>query len=301
MIKTNILKTKKTAAVFMAVLMMIMSLSFTGNNADALNTTRIYKVYNAQNTREIGSYTLESVSTANTSRSVIGDDERVVDWTKSGVVKLMNSSGSYIGSGFVIDKHIIATAAHCIYSIDKHRIQSVPKILLFDNNGNVTMQVNPVECHIPDNSVTNSGINKEYDYALITVEEDLSSYACFDLGVPLDSFVNGSTNATVSVTGFPGYVNNKDVNTGSTHMMYTGNGKVLGGDENLIYYKADASGGNSGGPVYITESYKGKTYNTVVAVHTGPHNSESNHGTRITTDLINFYKSNDYLFEKGLY
>lgn len=287
--KTNVVNVKKITAVAVAFLLMILSVSYSGNKSDAANTARTYRIFNAKTGVKIGSdYTLNALPAEDNSRSIIGDDERVIDWTKSGVVKLM-SSDYYIGSGFVVSDHVIATAAHCAY--DKFTKKGLPisEILLFDNSGNVTMNATPVQSHIPVDYINNSSSSSSssatnYDYALITVKEDLSAYACFNLGVPLDNFVNG--NSAVTVTGFPG-----DYNTNTTHMKYSSNGIICGGNGSLIYYSADTTGGNSGGPVYLTESAYGRTYYTVVAIHTSG-GSYQNHGTRITTDLIHFYKRN---------
>lgn len=298
MIKTNVLKFKKAVAVFMAMLLMMLSFSYTANdNSDAANSSMSYKVYNATTGHYLREYTLAPLETDNNdnTRSIIDDDDRVVDWTKSGVTKIINADGSF-GSGFVVDEHTIATAAHCLYNCSNTTTRNISKILLFDTSGNIEQNIIPVEYHLPIKFI-NAVSNKEYstisDYALITVEEDLSEYMCFELGVPLDSFVNG--NATVTTTGFPEKVNKKIVNTCIKHMKYSGNGKVCGGntENTLLYYKADASEGNSGGPVYITESLNGRTYYTVVAINVAQ--SNNNIGTRMTTDLIHFYKSNNNL------
>ncbi len=58
-----------------------------------------------------------------------------------------------------------------------------------------------------------------------------------------------------------------------------------------LYYEAYASGGNSGSPVYITETRNDKTYNTVIAI-TSAVAADYTIGTRITTDLIHFYYGN---------
>ncbi|MCM1505776.1 MAG: trypsin-like serine protease [Ruminococcus flavefaciens] len=283
--KIMIADVKKITAVFIAMIIAVLSLSYTGNRAEALNTSRKYYVYDAETGNRKSEYTLNPVSSINNSRSVIGEDERVIDWTKSGVVKLMSPT-YYLGSGFVVSDHVIATAAHCVYN------KEIEEILLFDNNGNVTLNATPVEYHVPYSYVNNNSYI--YDYALITVKEDLSSYACFDLGVPLDSFANGKS--VVSVSGFPQDIGKTGetvvVNTKTEHMKYTGNGIVSDKNDSILFYKADTCGGNSGGPVYITESDNGKTYYTVVAVHTNGGYDE-NSGIRITTDLIHFYTSNN--------
>lgn len=301
--KTHILNVRKTIAVFIAMMLMILSVSYSGNKSEAANTARAYRIFNAKTGAKIDDYTLDPLSPNNNTRAVIGDDDRVIDWAqsgwkKSGVVKLMDST-NYIGSGFVVSDHVIATAAHCVHGYEKNNAkpQTLSKILLFDKNGNVDLEATPVTMHVPvefiDTVTSINDYSTTSDYALITVKEDLSEYACFGLSVPLNSFING--NATVTVKGFPQFVKNKEVNTHNTHMMYSGNGVVCGGNNSLIYYKADMSEGNSGGPVYITESAYGQTYYTVVGINVAhpSKNAQHNIGTRMTTDLIHFYSGNN--------
>ncbi|MDE6539176.1 MAG: serine protease [Ruminococcus sp.] len=296
MSKIKTLNAKRLVAVFTAMLITILSLSYTNNNhADALNSNVKYYVYDAKTAEKIDEYFLSPLPYSLNTRNVVGNDDRVIDWTKSGVVKIMSPNKS-IGSGFVVSDHVIATAAHCVYT------NKISEILLFDNNGKQVMSATPVEYHIPSDYIT-SLKRLAYDYALISVKEDLSDYACFDLGVTLDSFPD--TGSTISVTGFPNTITRNGkritVNTSTEHMMYTGNGTVKRYNDDgsppfhnisdLIYYDCDISEGNSGGPAYITESFKGKTYYTVIAINAHT-KGDTNDGIRINTNLINFYKAN---------
>lgn len=275
----KILNKKRISAVIVAAVMFIISLFAYSSNAMATNSSIAYTVCNAQTGAQLRTYTLDPLAEKVNTRSVIGTDERVIDWTKSGVVKIMNSN-NYIGTGFVVGDHVIATAAHCVKGL------KISEILLFNSDGSVSLHATPVEAHYPTNYSTDN-----LDYALITVEEDLSDYACFSLGVTLDSI--GSSNQAVSVTGFPGDLNNNH----TQHTMYTGNGIILSADDEQLFYTADTGGGNSGGPVYVTESRCGYTYFTVIAIHAYlPHGGkEGNRGTRITTDEIHFYMNNPNL------
>lgn len=298
MSKIKTLNAKRCVAVFMAVLMMILSLSYTNNNqTDAANTTKRYYVYNSKTGVNKGFYDLEPlISSNNNPRYVIGNDERVIDWTKSGVVKIIDSDGAF-GSGFVIAPHVIATAAHCLYNYESRKPKKISKILLFDSNGTQAMSATPSESHIPlefiNATASNSNIyTTESDYALITVKEDLSNYACFNLGVPLDSFA--SKQPVVTVTGFP---SDKYNNGNNQHTMYSGNGIVTNMDDGLMYYNVDTYRGSSGGPTYITESFNGNTYYTVIAINIAGNSFYPQHniGTCITTDLIHFYNQNEFI------
>lgn len=83
--------------------------------AAEVNSIMYYNIYDSDGYYN-GSYSLSASPTLSTSnsRGVIGTDNRVVDFTKSGVVKIITSAG--MGTGFVVDSHTIATAAHCAYS-----------------------------------------------------------------------------------------------------------------------------------------------------------------------------------------
>ena len=260
---------------------------------DSMSTS--YYVYNAQNGNRIYSknYTLSppSISLNNTpdsTNSVIGYDSRVIDWTKSGVVKIMCTGGAgYLGTGFVVDSHTIATAAHCVVNDDASSGKSISSIYLFNSNGTVSLQATPIETHVPvkyfDNSLFDNSLN---DYALITVEEDLSSYLCFDLGVALDY----SVPISLTATGFPQYVDTSSscVNDATTHNMYSGTGTVQSISTLQIHYNADTSDGNSGCPIFVTESENGTVKHTVIAIHRGG----NNFGTRINAEIIRFFYQN---------
>ncbi len=275
----------KIIAVMAAIVVFMVSMCTYSAEANATNTSRTYKVYNAQTGAYLQQrdYTLGAFDTypnvnSGNARSLIGKyDERLPDWTKSGVCKILLDGGGF-GSGFVVDEHIIATAAHCVKNL------AISEILLFNTNGTISLSATPVEYHYPEIYST------DYcDYALITVEEDLSDYMCFNLGVALDSF--STNNPAVSVTGFSGDLNNDNDNT---HTMYTGTGAIIDLNSAQIFHTADTGGGNSGGPIYITESRGGHVYFTVIAIHTnGEHYGvPGNRGARISTDELQFYYNN---------
>lgn len=226
-------------------------------------------------------------------RSVIDTDTRVIDWTKSGVVKLMiNDSPYYTGTGFVVGSNTILTAAHCVMNGNNARIFS--GIKLFNSSGQNTLTVQPVEIHIPKQYVLNR--NENYDYALITVGTNISSYNCFDLGVSIDHHQN--INIPVCVTGFPQSVPNYNItNDDDHHYMVTGSGVLTDSSSRLLYYDADTSSGESGAPVYVTESGSGYAHNTVVAIHTTGTNEDHpyNHGVRVNSEILRFAYWNPYI------
>jgi len=278
-------KTLKSAvSIIAALLIFMLSITFYADRSNASNTSRRYYVFNPSNSNYIRDYDIEPLPENINTRGVIGEDTREVDWSKSGVVKIMKKN-HYLGTGFVVSDHVIATAAHVVMN------QSLTEILLFDNEGNVTMHATPVEVHVPLNHfLLTRPESDDYDYALVTVKEDLSSYANFNIGVAMDSLEN--SDLPIKVTGFP-----DDKNNFTNHIMASsiGNvGKVL---DCHIIHNVDTSGGNSGSPVYIEESRCNKTYNTVFAIHVGGSISYPGWNTaiKITTDIMQFYVNNGNL------
>lgn len=297
---------RKVTSIIIAALMLVLSLtSYSSMDADAVNTSLTYNVFNASNGNYMSSYTLAANAVQDNSRITFGNDERVVDFTKSGVVKIVTSAGTF-GTGFIIDGHTIVTAAHCVYEKDSdipdsYAGLSITHIYVFNSNGVVELDItNAYSMHIPTLYVSTAGETNKYDYALITIPEvntetgDLSEFAIFDLSVMLDGFKN--SNKVISTTGFPGEVRGKTVNHGSLHNMYTGTGAVETDkrDPDLQFcYTCDTSGGNSGGPIYTTTSYGGNVYYTVIGIVAGHNTTDGiNIATRITTDLLHFYKNN---------
>lgn len=298
--KSLLFNCKKVLSVIVANVMLALTLTATASmDISAVNTSQSYKVYNASNGYYIKSYTLSKNPVQDNSKSVIDSDDRVVDFSKSGVVKII---GGGFGTGFVIDAHTIATAAHCVCT--KLNVNSQPtssniikKILFFKPDGSIEKTITDVkQIHIPDLYISTPGQTNKYDYALITVSEDLSAYANFNLGVTLDAFQESGK--TISCTGFPGYLNNDPDNVVNNainlHNEYTGNGIIIPNDNDpqlCLRYNCDTSGGNSGGPVYLTSTLDGKVYYTVIGIHTTSAGS-FNSATRMTTDLLHFYKNN---------
>ena len=254
---------------------------------------------------------------------VIGSDSRVPNWDKSGVVKIISNNDPNGVTGFVVAPHIIATAAHCVYDSDNTSDEVgyiITDILLFDNDGDISLSATPVECHVPMSYIDFTQnyprlYSDKYDYALITVEEDLSDYMCFNLGVALNSAVIDYV--PIYNAGFPHYYNGYAVNTGLLHQMYIGTGTLIEWNEYLnynqyesyysyynldpdrqLYYNADTSEGNSGGPVYVKKDVYDKNgnnhreYYDVIAIHVS-HTNNYNIGTRINGELIRFYLEND--------
>lgn len=254
-------------------------------SADAFFNKMKYKAYNFSKNKTF-SYTLDENDFQVNQRAGLIDD-RVPDKDTS-VVQL-----SIGGTGFIVDDHLIATAAHCVYGVDNKSFIKDLKVNIYDENcTKILKTITPKEVHMP--LYYSFKGDKRYDYALLYVEEDLSKYGEFSLSMPMDSFM--TSGATVTVSGFPAETASNP--SASCKKRYKADGEIVNIETNdqdyRIKYSTATSGGDSGGPVYTTQTFDGETYHTVVGIHSTS-DGTFRCGTRITTTLLMFYYNNDYI------
>ena len=266
---------------------------------NAVATTRTYMRHycNSSNPKSYSQYSLtvdpydNTVAPTNnvslySEQGIIGDNDMIRDYDTA-VVNL-----SIGGSGFIVSDHVIATAAHCVYNADtKSFIDNTVKIVDSQNDKTFTPKYVDVCKTYADPD------HRNYDYALIYVEEDLSEYGMLKMGVALDEYVD--KHGEVIVSGFPqSYPNNYD---GQPYgIRFKAKGKLLSSSDDIqLVYDADTAGGDSGGPVYAEEGFTNQHYDhydykTVVAINVAT-SGIANIGVRITPDLLKFYYDNSYL------
>ena len=264
--------------------------------AETSSTSRNYRVYNAQTGAYLRNYSLEVENFDSTynARQIIGDNNQETDWSNRGVAKII--CGNIFGTGFVVGKHTIATAAHVVLDTKTNNAYSITDILLFDENG-TDYSFTPVEYHLPLLYWYETNYTHINDYALITVEEDLSDYMSFNLGMITDNAV--TNNLPITTVGFPSHYLNSIINNGVDHQEMLSSGTLTAGyhynlNNTAICHTADTYGGNSGGPIYTIESVNGKTYHTVIGINVAEPKSYStyNIGVRFTPHVLKFYKGN---------
>ncbi len=100
--KTHILNFRKTIAVFIAMMLMILSVSYSGNKSEAANTSQRYWVYNAQTGKFLRRYTLNPISSDNNqiqqrTYGIVGTDDREPDKECNGGVFII--AGTETGRG----------------------------------------------------------------------------------------------------------------------------------------------------------------------------------------------------------
>lgn len=303
----------RAAALIIALVVAVVAFSAYGSsqNTNAAYSTRYYWRHDYSDSI-LDSYTEYSLSVEQKSRMVIGSDDRIRDNDTSVVSLYLYGNGfPQHGSGFIVGKHVIATAAHCVYNKKFERFYNI-EISVVGSDNSTLLTVRPSYAHISKDYVTVDDYEtNEYDYALLYVEEDLSQYGVFDLGIATDKYVEEA--GQVIVSGFPvgypeGYENS------SYGLRFKASGNIIPNipdildNSSLLRYDTDTKGGTSGGPVYVEEGFSVRMngqlqfyeYRTVVAINVSEKNPEDtspdhNSGVRIDANHLKFYCSNPNL------
>lgn len=197
------------------------------------------------------------------------------------------------GTGFIISDHVIVTAAHCLYNCKEDQFINVTIDIVGDDNRTIK-NISPHYAHVTKKFADLSNeYDEQYDYGLIYVDEDLSDYGEFGMGICLDSYIENS--GKVIVSGFP--VEYPDGYVGGYGLRFKSEGNITGSNNNgiNIKYDADMTNGDSGGPVYVNESYIDiekeifYDYNTVIAINVAQNkNKKINYGVRVNFDILYF-------------
>ncbi|MBQ8688630.1 MAG: trypsin-like peptidase domain-containing protein [Ruminococcus sp.] len=293
----------------------------------SINSDMGYTIFNASGAY-VDEYTLVSNPVKDNSREIIGVDNRYSDNALLGVVKIFTDY--QVGTGFFVDAHTIATAAHCLFdyqngTFSNSKVQ-ISSICVYDESGNRIKTIRSAyNVHIPNNYITkckNDSTKNEsysYDYALITISEELGEYANFNLGIATDNVINSSL--PVYTTGFPSDKTGKQTCAGNIMSFEC----PCDRDDEMDYtrntvFDMDVMDGQSGSPVYTYMEYGGEKYYTVIGIaghgHTDYLRDENgqivygenglaietatvNYGPRMTTELLHFYKNNPNIDWQG--
>ena len=244
-------------------------------------------------------YTLtQSLLDGVSSRLTFGTDDRKPS-SDSSVVEIYAGGR---GTGFIIDDNIIATAAHCIYDAGSKNYATSIKINLVDPDTKQKKSVYATEYHLPKAYTLLSDYAPTDDYALIVVDEDLSRYGSFSLGVLTDK-ATATNKIPVFTTGFPKEVNGITVRGN----QYTGSGYLTAISSRTFDFNTDMCAGKSGGPMYVKVQYKFgsgsiTTEETVVGICSGYSGKEEdddedkrNIAYKFDSATLQFYKNNPYV------
>ena len=272
---------------------------FLSDSSAASTAARTYTKYKYR-TAETETYTLTpTVETLNSnvnSRAIIGDsDTRYLAFSEevTGIVCLYGK-----GTGFIVGDHQIATAASCVYDRTKSEWKK-PTIYAYDNNGVMSKQLSPVEIHVPNRYISSGAV--VYDYALITVEDDLSDYVHFSLGNSYNVTESDFKNIPLYVTGCPDdYPSSAGTNT--FNRLYSAEGNICSSvNVSVLHHNIDTTLGQNGAPIYtISRLQNGNTSNytyiyTALGIQQEEKGNTYNQGSLITKYHLQFYNNNPYM------
>ncbi|MDE5736893.1 MAG: trypsin-like peptidase domain-containing protein [Oscillospiraceae bacterium] len=302
--------------------------NITLNGVSDSTASRTYRRYSYNSKKELVPYSLkpnvESVNKSNSDVDVytIGDtDERKQAkglTENTGLVCLeidrgLDANGErdiYKVTGFIVDDHVIATAAHCVYDTTNHCFYDNMKITTYAVNGKLTTKtLKAIEAHIPALYPVlqgQDGTSTEYDYALITVSDDLSEekgYTHFKLGTAYNTTASYFSDTPIYITGRPDQIKTSGKWKDNTEdILYTDENKVTDTNQAVLpsklvlFSNVDAGHGQSGSPMYtIIGSRTGNNnldYTYVVLGIYSYGSFDYNAGSLITNYQLQFYNNN---------
>lgn len=202
----------------------------------------------------------------------------------------------FSGTGFMISKNCLLTAAHVIHYYDDEgyktwfSAQSIQVVIGKYTNGlNIGGRINTSSSNATyyycPNYVGSDGLpNKNNDYGYIYIWGDNFQYfgQPFKLAAATDSQI---LNSTLYMSGY--------VYENGLYNMYVGSGRAKTVTTDIFRYNIDSKHGMSGGPVYLSDG-------TVYGIHCGgpeepTESTATNYAHRISQTFIN------ELTQKGLY
>ncbi len=275
---------------FLLVSSSIICSSYNTLNAEE-NGSRSYVKYNFE-TGVTSTYSLPDVSVAQANALIA--TASTVDTTlrenaeDSSVVRTV--SGNSVGTGFIIGEHEIMTAAHCAYTFNP-----TMKVQIKPDGEDEFIELNVASAHVPSsyiNAINSGGDSIYYDYAILTVEENLSAYGSYYLGMDTGQFE--TKNSPIHALGYEG----EELKISNSYDIY---------DLGLHYNtKLDTATGSSGGPIFVRTgvvlSGNMTSYKTAISIMTEIcyviDNGEITRygcGPKIVPEIVAFAYDNDYL------
>lgn len=230
-------------------------------------------------TNIVDGYTVENIAPCNIVNSP--DDRREMNPYDSRICFLVGKwktgdntyREKFCGTGFLISNNAVATAAHTFYDRNNtYQPIAVSMKIYYGLKGDYRSSNNYVTAAgFAYDTGFSTDVSK--DYGVIRLNSSLSKgYFGFTS--------SQSVNQSVTVTGYPGEAD-------KLYKQYTASGTINKIDTIKLYYKINTTGGQSGAPVYTTNSGSA----VAVGIHIGYAGNNLNCATRITPSMYNlFYK-----------
>ncbi len=224
--------------------------------------------------QDIAVYSVDQTDEEIPPYTIFGRDDRSIIYFSptnrpfSTVTRITTSQGSC--SGFMIGKHYVATAAHCLYDKYQGWAKNIKVCPAYANGDSAYGCSTGIYSWIMD-----TNMNRIYDVGVIKVDCSLGSYTGW-----LGNWVI-SDSQTDDYALLLGYASDKNMN-----YMFSTYGYLDGtsNNGNLLKYKMDTLPGSSGGPVIM--SYNGDWF-YVVGINVSQDN-QYNYSVRFTKTVEKF-------------
>jgi V8-like Glu-specific endopeptidase len=241
--------------------------------------------------REIGSSTGLDPSSVVSLESVIAADDRIrventigAPWRRVCCLTITGENGAVSrGTAFLVGPRTLLTAGHCVYST-----------VLFDGWAkSIVVEAGRNGLDLPFGSVTSTWFSTLVDW--VQNENPNSDVGCIQLEEPVGDTVGwftldtdigeqSSIRPTIAIAGYP-------VDRDGGNSMYTSFNQLLRSTPTQLFYDVDTVGGQSGAPVWVTDT-DGDV--RVIGIHAyGASgkldpvlNVEANSGRRISSELL---------------
>ncbi|HVI42825.1 MAG TPA: trypsin-like peptidase domain-containing protein [Anaerovoracaceae bacterium] len=187
------------------------------------------------------------------------------------IIKLKNSSTTYLGSGFMIAPNYIATAGHCIYQPDFGGWCDYLIVTPSNRSGNPTQPYgSALSTTVEVGGDWYNGFSENDDWGVAELSQSMSTgyLGLLDAG---DNIIGWGTRAQ----GYPG----------SSEDLYLTGGNVLEASGRYIHTTNIVVGGMSGGPLL-----EGRDY--IIAIVTGKYDDNTSRMVKLDDWLFN--KLNSY-------
>ncbi|MCS4486121.1 trypsin-like serine peptidase [Staphylococcus americanisciuri] len=208
---------------------------------------------------------------------VIGQDSRIAvknyladPYKKIVLLKMHFNNFSAKGTGAMINKNTVLTAAHNVYDFATKSFAEQITVIAGAQGKLPLGTATVIQKFVPKEWINSA--SKEYDFAVLKLNNDLGNKTGF-----FSFSQDTSLNQTLQIAGYPG---DKESNT-----LYSGKGRLLKTTQHNLYYDVDTFNGESGSPILNDQ-------NLIIGVHTagsaGP--DEYNLGTRINKEKLALIK-----------
>jgi V8-like Glu-specific endopeptidase len=194
--------------------------------------------------------------------NVVGTDDRTrvtstesYPWNTVGYISTSYPSGrAYRGSGAIVTPYMVLTAGHVVYDwgteggyasamyFSPGQRQMSPGGAVTRPYGEATASSWQTNTSYIDALKTNPAVQFNYDYAAVFFNTSFT-------GAGLSTYMPVVFNLAPDYINLAGYPPSVQGETNSQGMWHS-DGDVTGVTDRIIYYNADTTGGNSGGPVW---------------------------------------------------